>query len=263
MKKIFNWIIENLKEITFFIMTWGIGWYFFIIIICKISPENSSQINTFHWIILFTSLFLLFLPFVKKIEFGQFFKIEKEVKEAKTEIKNLKSETVERFNLLTNTLTMLSQNLTNNITINNRAPDVETLKEVKQELDEKKPIVKTETDNIDFELNESDEGWIWIFNLLKLRIQIEKELRKSLEKRVSVVNSTNIEDIKFLPISRLFEDYISAYPQSLVFRRPFKVFNSVANAAIHGQIISKQQYDEAKDLGIRILRDIKLNSILT
>lgn len=260
--KILDWLTKNWKEFILFIMTWSIGWYLFIRVICKINPDLPETISTVHWTIFFTSLFLLFLPFVRKIELGKFLKIEKEVKETKDEVKNLKTETVERFNLLTSSISMLSQNLTNRITIYNQAPDAATLKEVKEELDERKPQVKTETEKVNFELEDSDEEWIWIFNLLKIRVQLEKDLRTLLQKRTTVANSGNIQDIKFYPLTKLFEQYLEKYPASSDFRRPFQLFSSVANAAIHGQSISKNQYEQAKELGVRILRDVRLTSLL-
>jgi hypothetical protein len=260
--KILEWLTKNWKELILFLMTWSIGWYLFIRVINKINPDLPDTISTVHWTIFFTSLFLLFLPFVRKIELGKFLKIEKEVKETKDEVKNLKTETVERFNLLTSSISMLSQNLTNKITIYNQAPDAATLKEVKDELDERKPQVKTETQKINFELEDSDEEWIWIFNLLKIRVQLEKDLRTLLQKRTTVASSANIQDIKFYPLTKLFEQYLEKYPASADFRRPFQLFSSVANAAIHGQSISKNQYEQAKELGVRILRDVRLTSLL-
>lgn len=260
--KILDWLTKNWKEFILFLMTWSIGWYLFIRVIYKIDPDLPDTISAVHWTIFFTSLFLLFLPFVSKIELGKFLKIEKEVKETKNEVKNLKTETVERFNLLTSSISMLSQNLSNKITIYNQAPDAATLKEVKDELDERKPQVKTETQKVNIELEDSDEEWIWIFNLLKIRVQLEKDLRTLLQKRTTVASSANIQDIKFYPLTKLFEQYLEKYPASVDFRRPFHLFSSVANAAIHGQSISKNQYEQAKELGVRILRDVRLTSLL-
>ncbi|MES2727989.1 MAG: hypothetical protein V4643_12850 [Bacteroidota bacterium] len=257
-----NWLIKNWKELILFLMTWGIGLYLFIRVICKINPDLPNTISTVHWTIFFTSLFLLFLPFVRKIELGKFLKIEKEVKETKNEVKNFKTEAVERFNLLTSSISMLSQNLTNKITIYNQAPDAATLREVKEELDEKKPEIKTAIQNINFELEDSEEEWIWIFNLLKIRVQLEKDLRVVLQKRTTIETNENIQDIKFYPLTKLYDKYIEKYPSSVVFRIPFQLFSSVANAAIHGQTISKNQYEQAKELGVRILRDVRLTSVL-
>ena len=87
-------------------------------------------------------------------------------------MKNLKIETVDRFNLLLNSITFLSQNLTNKITIFNQAPDAQSLKKEVDELNKKKPSSSNETQKVKEELKfvDSDEEWIWIFNLLKIRI---------------------------------------------------------------------------------------------
>ena len=63
--------------------------------------------------------------------------------------------------------------------------------------------------------------------------------------------------MKFLPLTALFEMYVNEYPISKDLIRPFKLFNSVANAAIHGQSINRIQYDEALELGVTLLSTIK------
>jgi len=104
--------IEKIKELVFLLMTWIIGWYLFFQVITKIHTVTScAHICQQYWIIFFTSLFLLILPFVNKIEFGKIFKIEKEVKETKEELKGLKSDIREQFNMVSNSINVLSQNV--------------------------------------------------------------------------------------------------------------------------------------------------------
>lgn len=265
MKKTKNdWIVKNWKELLFFLMTWSIGWYLFFLIIGKIDTNLPCVICSLHWTILFTSLFLLFLPFVKKIEIGKFFKIEKEVKETKDELRGFKTDTRDHFNMLSNSINLLSQNLSNNITIYNQAPDAETLKEENDNIDHVNPKSKTERDKLQDELKivESDEEWIWIYNLLKVRIQIEKELRQNLSQMTSVADKQDISQIKYFTLTKLFDMYLDNFPDSRNLLRSFKLFSSVANAAIHGQNINRQQYTEALGLGTRVLGDIKIRQNL-
>lgn len=259
-KSIFKTIEENWKELLLFLMTWSIGWYLFFKVIGKIDPNISCDICPAHWMIFFTSLFLLFLPFVKKIEFGKIFKIEKEIKETKQELKDFKSDTFNNLNLISSNINLLSQNLSNNITIYNQAPDAETLREENEVLKNTQPNIKEETDKLkeEFKIVESEEEWIWVYNLLKLRIRIEKELREILSKRTSVKNATDLSGIKFYSIGKLFEIYLDMFPSSSHLLRSFKLFSSVANAAIHGQSINQSQYTEAVGLGTYVLGDIKI-----
>ena len=260
-KKIWTWILENWKELLFFLLTWIIGWYLFGIVICKINPDCKDCITTEHWTIFYTAIFLLLLPFVSKISLGSILKVERELKQTKKELNNHKEFTQNQFQFLTSNLNLLSQNISNNITINNNAPDAQILKEANESLE--KPNLEIKQQEVEDELNleQSQDEWVWIFNLLKIRVQMEKELRDLLEKRTSVENRKDL-NIKYFSLNRLFDFYIEKNPDSKSLKTPMRLFSSVANAAIHGQTISRNQYEEARELGVKILRDIRITSIL-
>lgn len=258
-----SWLINNWKESFFFLFTWSIGCYLFSIVICKIDPNYPNDIKTEHWMILFSSIFLLLLPFVSKISLGSILNIEKEIKKTKKEIKEHKEFTQNQIQFLTNNLNFLSQNLSNNINIYNTAPDAETLKKANDILDKNNSNniqQKVEEDNLNLE--SSEDELFWIFNLLKIRIEIEKELRIVLKKETNTsINATT--DIKYLSLSKLFDLYVSQHTNSEILKTSFQLFSKVANSAIHGQNIDKTQYEEAKGIGIKILRNIKINSIIS
>ena len=261
LKKIWTWILENWKELLFFLLTWTIGWYLFGIVICKINPNCKDCITTEHWTILYTAIFLLLLPFVSKISLGSILKVERELKETKNELKNHKEFTQNQFQFLTNNLNFLSQNLSNNINIYNNAPDAETLENANETLEKPDPDNKQQEVENELDLEQSQDEWVWIFNLLKIRVQMEKELRSLLEKRTSVENRNDL-NIKYFSLNRLFDFYTEKYPDSKSLKTPMRLFSGVANAAIHGQTISRNQYEEARELGIKILRDIRTTTIL-
>ena len=261
MKKIFDLTTKNWKEIIFFLFTWGIGWYLFFLIIEKIKPNDNCVFCLPHWIIFFTAIILLLLPFIKKIQLGKLLKIERDIKETNDELKGFKIDTSAHFNLLSNSINLLSQNLSNNITIyNQQAPDAETMKQENENIDISKPDVKQETTNLqdEFKFKDTNDEWIWISNLLKVRVQIEKELRISLSKMISVVNKSDLTGIEYNSLTKLFDLYCDKYPDAEPFYRSMRLFSSVANAAIHGQTISKAQYTQAIGLGTRILGFINM-----
>jgi hypothetical protein len=252
---------QHWKEILFFILCWSIGWYLFSLAIKKINPDTGCDICALPWLIFFTSLFLLLLPFVKKIEFGKYFTIEREIKETKNELRGFKADTQSQFTMLANSISVLSQNLSNNITIYNQAPDAETLKQENEIIDHIKPKSKVETTKLQDELKivESDEDWIWVYNLLKIRVQMEKELRQMFSKMTSVAEKDELINMKYFSLTKLYELYLDKFPDSRNLFRSFRLFSSVANAAIHGQTINKEQYNQALGLGTRVLGDIKIN----
>jgi hypothetical protein len=256
-----TWLADNWREIFFFLFTWSIGCYLFSIVIFKIDPNCPSDIKTEHWTILFTSIFLLLLPFVSKISLGSILKVEREIKETKKEIKEHKEFTQNQIQFLTNNLNFLSQNLSNNINIYNTAPDAETLKKANNTLDKDDPNNEQQKVEEELDLESSEDEWFWIFNLLKIRIELEKELRTLLKKSTNI-SVTRTTDIKYLSLNKLFEIYVSKNPDSQILKEPFRLFSNVANSAIHGQNIDKTQYEEAKEIGIKILRNIRITSIL-
>lgn len=260
-KNIWSWLQENWKELLFFLLTWTIGWYLFAIVICKINPNCIDCITPEHWTIFYSAIFLLLLPFVSKITLGSILKVERELKETKKELKDHKDFTQNQFQFLTNNLNFLSQNLSNNIHIYNNAPDAETLENANQTLEKPDPDNKQQELKNNLELESSEDEWVWIFNLLKIRIQIEKKLRQLLEKRTSVKDNKDL-NIRYFSLNKLFDFYIEKYPDSKSLRTPMRLFSDVVNAVIHGQTISRKQYEEAKELGIKILRDISITTIL-
>ena len=264
-----NWIVKNWKEFIFFILTWGIGWTLFFNVISVIISDQPDKILSAHWTIFYTSIFLLLLPFVSKIALGSILNVERDLKQTKTDFKDFRSTTQNQFQFLISNLNYLSQNLSNNISIINQIPSAERLKEENELFknpEEGQPEHSSEAEKIKTELNdelkfvESDEEWIWIFNLLKIRVQMEQFLRDLLRKRTSVAESSDLE-IKYYSLRQLFDMYLEKYPKAINEKSPFLLFNSVANAAIHGQVISDQQYNEARKLGIKVLRNIKIRMI--
>lgn len=256
-----TWLENNWREIFFFLFTWSIGGYLFSVVISKIDPNYPNDIKNEHWIILFSSIFLLLLPFVSKISLGSILKVEREIEKTKKEVKDYKEFTQNQFQFLTNNLNFLSQNLSNNINIYNSAPDVETLKKANDALDKYDPNNEQQKLEEELDLEPSEDEWFWIFNLLKIRIELEKELRILLEKSTNISISRNI-DIKYLSLNKLFDMYVRKYPDSEILREPFRLFSNVANSAIHGQNIDKTQYEEAKEIGVKILRNIRIDAIL-
>ena len=105
------------------------------------------------------------------------------------------------------------------------------------------------------DLIENNEGDL-NFALAKTRMEIERLMRKILNKRTTVSAKTN-QGIKFLTLSKLFRLLIEEYPNFKQYYPSFKYVQSVCNAAIHGQKVSYGQAEEALQLGIIIINELK------
>ena len=81
-------------------------------------------------------------------------------------------------------------------------------------------------------------------------------MRKILKKRTPISESTN-QEIKFLTLSKLFRLLTTEYPNFEQYHHSFKYVQSVCNAAIHGQKVSYGQAQEALQLGIIIINELK------
>lgn len=258
-----EWIIKNWKELLFFLLTWGIGWVLFSNVICCIIIVDPSRVIAEQWTIFYTSLFLLLLPFVSKISLGNIIKIEREIKQAKKDLNDFRTNVQSQFQFLTSNFNILSQNVSNRINIYYQVPSAEKIKEEKDILDSQPINMEGNREDSEAIINDIEKGLVnitdeWIFNLLKIRIQMEQFLRSLLDKRISGTQNTNI---KFKSLKKLFEEYVDLYPAATVELKAFELFENVANAVIHGQIITESQYQQASELGIKVLRNIKIRHL--
>ena len=102
----------------------------------------------------------------------------------------------------------------------------------------------------------ASEGYDINFALAKLRMDIERELRRVLEKRLTTQDPTNIKG-KFLSARSLFREFTKQYPEYKGMYGSFDYILKICNAAIHGQNISQGHAQEAFYMGLKILDELK------
>ena len=154
---------------------------------------------------------------------------------------------------------MLINTVSNTISqsVNINLPSQNEIQEVKEELNS---TIKSPTpeDQLEEEIEEflATEGSDLNFALAKLRMKIERELRRILQKRLDTKEPNRMKG-KFLSARSLFREFISQYPEYKGMYGSFDYILKVCNAAIHGQNISPGHAQEALQMGLKMLDELK------
>lgn len=244
----------NLKFWILLIISWIIG----ITLIVKVSNaicfDSPEKIHGMHLTFFLIGLLLLLIPFSKSIKLGKLIEIEREITQAKEEIKDFKSQINQSLTLISSSINASISNLNSSININ--LPGQEELKSEIEKLKQDKS--KTQIPGFKFreEVLESSEN-DFTLALAKTRIEIERMLREQLGKRTNFPEATR--DIKYLNLSKMFHMYVKEHPDFEKYYNSFKYVQSICNAAIHGQKVSSGQAMEALELGELIINDLKSN----
>ena len=128
------------------------------------------------------ALFLFMLPEAKNLKFGQLFEYEARVKEIKEEVKQFKDETRSTLTAYTTLVSAISNTVSQTINVN--LPGRSEATQAREDLDSTLKT-KTEKSKIEEDVEQflASEGNDLNYALAKLRMQLERELRRILDKR--------------------------------------------------------------------------------
>lgn len=183
---------------------------------------------------------------------------ESKIEAIKTDVNEFKGEVRQLIQLQNNLISTVSNSLSQNINIS--VPGLKEAREAKEELDETIPeSSKSETIEKKIEAYIAAEGLDTTFALAKLRIDLEKELRRILGMRTETQDPSKMKQ-GFLPAGPLFRKFIAKYPKYEGMGSSFDYILKICNAAVHGQIISEGHSHEALHMGFRMLDELsKIN----
>ena len=201
------------------------------------------------------ALFLLMLPEAKRIKLGQLFEFEARVKEIKEDVKQFKDETRATLSSYTSLISAISNTVSQSVTVNlpNRAEasqasdDLDATLKIKRS----KPELEEEIERF-LEAESNDLSYA----LAKLRMQLERELRRLLGKRTDM-SMTEPQDARFLSARSLFSQFVRRHPDYEGMLLSFDYVLRVCNAAIHGQYVPRGSAHEALSMGFRMLDELK------
>jgi hypothetical protein len=207
-------------------------------------PSRSVLIGDALYVSLW--LFFLFLPFFSRIKIGGFLELERQVEQAKQELREFKSE-------VRNSLSVLSTNvntiggMSNHVTVN--IPGLQELRDAREAVAKKSPDSADEARQVEEKLLTQSEDTT--LALARTRIEIERYLRKILGKRVVLTNTQ--DRVKLMGARQLFEEFLREYPDLSYLKRSFQYVTQICNAAIHAQYVPDEQAQEALALGAQII----------
>jgi hypothetical protein len=229
---------------------------YFVYAFCHVvgvPPDKSIDASSGSYLAL--ALFLFMLPEAKKLKLGQLFEYEARVKEIKQDVRDFKEETRGTLSAYTSLVSAISNTVSQ--TINVHLPGQELVNQAKQDL--KQTLAKrSQSEPVEDEVDAfvASAGGDLHYALAKLRMQLERELRRILKKR-TVARSPDAGDTKFLSPRLLFNQFIEALPAYERIRTAFDYVLKVCNAAIHGQIVPEGHAREALSMGLQILSELR------
>lgn len=229
--------------------------YFFYLFHLAVGFPPNLELNSSSLTYLIVSIFFFLLPLAKKLKLGKVLEYEAKVAEIKNEVKEFKEETRQMLSMQNTLINTVSNTISQNINIT--LPGHGEIEEAKEELDStiKEP---TPQEQLEAEIEEylASEGSDLNFALAKLRIDIERELRRILVKRLDTEDPAKMKG-RFLSNRSLFREFIKLYPQYSGMRSSFDYVLDICNAAVHGQNISQGHSHEALQMGFKILGEFR------
>ena len=201
------------------------------------------------------ALFMFLLPEAKRLKLGQLFEYEARVKEIKEDVKQFKEETRATLAAYTSLVSAISNTVSQNITVN--LPTRAEASQAREDLDAtlKTKRARTELEEQIDKFLEAESNDL-SYALAMMRMQLERELRRILGKRVDMV-SQEPQEAKFLSARSLFTQFMRRHPEYEAMASSFDYVLRVCNAAIHGQYVPQGTAHEALSMGFSMLTEFK------
>lgn len=217
-----NKLIEENKRLIFILTSWILGSVLIINFKNLLFCDKLQNVNGFQFALICFALILFLLPFLDKVKISTSgFELSHSIDKALEKVKKTINDTKE-----------------------------------KSEIADKTKIEEVDNENDDILSYESDSNW----RIVKYRIEIEQALRIILNKRQSIEKAKST-DIKYYSLGKLVAFYIKEYPEAVEMRESFQLFNQIANGVIHGQKLSHEQMSKGNELGLNIMRYLKIKKI--
>ena len=226
--------------------SWLISFYFLLgfVMNAGFPPDRKIFVGDALYVLLW--LFFLFLPFFSKIKIGGFLELERQLEQAKKDLREFKAE-------VRNSLSVLSTNvntiggMSNHVTVN--IPGLQELREARETVESKAPQSADEARQVEKKLLMQSEDTT--LALARTRIEIERHLRKILGKRVAI--TSDFQRAKLMGARQLFGEFLREHPDLSYLKRSFEYVTQICNAAIHAQYVPDEQAEEALALGAQII----------
>lgn len=249
-------ILKKLLLLDVFpVICWVISSSFFYAAVSSIGLPLPKEIGSTGLVLIILGVFFFLLPSAQKISIGKLLTFEQKIREVKSEVSEFKAETRDFLGVYSNMINSISNTVSH--TVNVFSPGDSKPKEANDEL---KSTLKEEVepekveDAVDTYLLKA--GSDMNFALAKLRMEIERTLRKILDKKLTNEDPLSA-DKGFLSARQLFKQFTDKYPDYWGMHSSFDYILKICNAAIHGQKIPDNYGREALGMGIRMLKELQ------
>ena len=250
---------KALPHLPFVLIVWTIGFCLFLNVYCKIDFNDLSSIQYTHLVLLLFSIALILLPFLKTIKIGKYIELERNIKEAKEEVKDFKTEMRQNFQTLSSTLTATISSInkqvvnhTTNVGVNTPTLPDNVLPGLETEIDK---IVKAKLEQVGQHFNKHTTDYIHVpdDNLLmfKVRYNIETQLRRIWENRF--ITDLEYDRYRHKPIIKIIQDLTDKEVVDKSFYSILREILSICNYAIHGENVTENQVHFIKNSSPQVI----------
>jgi uncharacterized protein YoxC len=250
-KEIKEWVGTNILHLS----SMTIAVYFLYVFHSIVGFPPEKELNSTSITYLAISLFFFLIPLAKKLKLGKIIEYEAKVVEIKKEVKEFKEDTRHILSMQNTLINTVSNTISQSINIT--LPGYGEIEEAREELDStiEEP---TPQDELEAEIDEflKSEGSDLNFALAKLRMNIEKELRRILIKKLDTKDPSKLK-AGFLSPRSLFRELVEVMPQYSGMQSSFDYVLKICNAAVHGQNMPRSYSQEALKMGFKILDELK------
>lgn len=251
---------RGLKKHWFSIVSRVLAAYFFWVFHLHVGFPPTEPLTGSATTVLGIAIFLLVLPFAQRLKLGKLIEFEAKVERVEAEVKEVRTETRELISSVSAVATAISASVNQSVVVN--LPDAQQREVARKEMSKglTHPSARAiQLDDINEYLNV--DGSDIHYGLARLRIDLEREMRRILGKRLEVEDPTESR-VKFLNVRSLFARLISAQRRFRHMESSLDYVLKVCNAAIHGQRVSDGVAREAIGMGLRMLRELENEEVI-
>jgi hypothetical protein len=200
--------------------------------------------------------FFLLLPIAKKISIGKLLTFEREIEQVRHEVKEAKLEINQSLSAYSSMVSAVSNSINQNVNVHFH-PEREGRRQAQEEIKKATSDVSESThiaDKVDDFVESADNDFNYA--LAKLRMELERSMRETLG---LVVENNNPAGMRsgHLSARQMFRQLMNRSPRFVDMHHSFDYVTKVCNAAIHGQQVLVGHAQEAIQMGVVLLEEIR------
>lgn len=209
-----------------------------------------------HISLLAIGTFFLLLPIAKKISLGKILTYERDIAQIKEEVKEVKTEFLQSLSAYSSMVSAISNTVNQNVNLHFH-PEREERKQAQEEIEKAAPAT-SDADNILPKVLAFVEssGNDYNYALARLRMELERSMREVLGKKLENKNPAFMQS-NHVSARQMFKELSDKNPRFKEMHYSFDYVTKVCNAAIHGQQVLGGHAQEAIQMGLVLLEEIK------